>query len=148
MTQKQENSPSSLVKLEDTDPRKTFGPAVTFATTFVLGILLGAGLWLFAPSDLDEVQPPPDIDSYAFVDGVLSEVELPTLTMNAYESVNGSTELTFVVPDENLQYFDVVHLRAHSSIGLPTRIFYKEQDGELIAVYKIDAPANSRPGDE
>lgn len=148
MRQKHEDSPSTLVRLENTDPRKSFGSRVTFATTLTLGILLGVGIWLFAPSDLTEVQPPPDIESYAYVDGVLSEVELPTLSMNAYEAINGSTELTFVVPDENLQYFDVVHLRAHSSIGLPTRVFYKEQDGELIAVYKIDAPANSGSGTE
>ena len=40
--------------------------------------------------------------------------------------------------------FDIAHLRSHSSIGLPTRIFYLEENGKRYAVYKVDAPANSR----
>jgi len=142
------NFETPVVQLEESDLRSAYNPLIVLVTTVTLGILLGIGLWLFSPSDLSEVQPPPDIESYAYVDGVLSEVELPTLEMKAFEAVNGSTELTFVVPDENLQYFDVVHLRAHSSIGLPTRVFYREDDGVLIAVYKIDAPANSGTGSE
>lgn len=36
--------------------------------------------------------------------------------------------LTLRVRDEDLRYFDVMHLRAHSSIGFPTRVYY-ERDG-------------------
>jgi hypothetical protein len=131
------------VTLADPRPVKSWGALATSTLTVFLTALLGVGAWLFAPSDLSEVQPPENLESYQYVDGVMAEVELPKLVMNAYEEVNGQTVLTFTVPESSLRYFDVVHLRAHSSIGLPTRIYYEEIDGELIAIYKIDAPANS-----
>jgi hypothetical protein len=131
------------VSLSD-DPVAITAPrwAVSVAV-FLVTAVVGMGIWLFAPSDHSEIQPPADLASFDYVDGVLSQVELPVLVMNAYEPVDGETTLTFRVPDENLRYFDVVHLRAHSSIGLPTRVFFEVQGDELIAVYKIDAPANS-----
>lgn len=134
------------VTLVDAAPRQPWGNLATAALTVFLTSVVGIGAWLFAPSDLSEVQPPPNLESYAYVDGVMSEVNLPTLVMNAYEPVNGESVVTFSVPETSLRYFDVVHLRAHSSIGLPTRIYYEEIEGELIAVYKIDAPANSGSG--
>ena len=139
------NNNSSLQQVQLADPRpvKSWGALATSALTVFLTTLLGVGAWLFAPSDLSEVQPPENLESYQYVDGVMAEVELPKLVMNAYEEVNGETVLTFTVPDSSLRYFDVVHLRAHSSIGLPTRIYYEDIEGELIAIYKIDAPANS-----
>ena len=141
-----QNTQSQVVALVDQAPRKPWGKLATSALTIFLTSLVGVGAWLFAPSDLSEVQPPPNIEQYAYVDGVMSEVNLPVLVMNAYEPVNGETVVTFTVPETSLQYFDVVHLRAHSSIGLPTRIYYEEVEGELIAIYKIDAPANSGSG--
>jgi hypothetical protein len=131
------------VQVTASPPSQKRGRGETSAVTLALTMLLGVGLWLFSPSDTGEIQPPPDIESYEFVDGVLSEVELPILVMNSYTPVDGETNLTFTVPDENLRYFDVVHLRAHSSIGLPTRLYFQRDGDELIAVYKIDAPANS-----
>lgn len=131
------------VTLADPKPVKRWGALATSTLTFFLTTLLGVGVWLFAPSDLSEVRPPSNLESYEFVDGVMTEVNLPKLVMNAFDAVDGQTVLTFTVPDASLSYFDVVHLRAHSSIGLPTRIYFEEKDGELIAIYKIDAPANS-----
>lgn len=114
---------------------------VLFAT-----LLAGAGVWLFAASDLGELEPPPNLGQYAYVDGVVSRVEMPVLVLEAYESVRGERRLTLRVRDASLRYFDVVHLRAHSSIGLPTRIYYEDDGEQLWAVYKEDAPANSGGG--
>lgn len=142
-----EDSRSQAVALVEAAPLKPWGKVSTAALTVFLTSLVGVGAWLFAPSDLSEVAPPPNLESYAYVDGVMAEVNLPILVMNAYDEVNGQSVLTFRVPETSLRYFDVVHLRAHSSIGLPTRIYYEEIEGELIAVYKIDAPANSGSGE-
>lgn len=127
----------------DTPPHRRTRPWLVGVVTAALAVLVGVGGWLFAPSDLGELQPPPDLASYEFIDGVVSDVSLPTVTIEGYEPLEGATSVTFGVRDGDLRYFDVVHLRAHSSIGLPTRIYY-ERDGErLWAVYKEDAPANS-----
>ena len=138
-----ETTSAAQVKLAEPKPVKRWGALATSTLTVFLTTLLGVGAWLFAPSDLSEVKPPENLESYQYVDGVMAEVDLPRLVMNAYDEVNGQTVLTFTVPEASLRYFDVVHLRAHSSIGLPTRIYFEEIDGELIAIYKIDAPANS-----
>ena len=124
-------------------PRSSWSATVTLIATAAATALLGVGAWLFAPSELGELEPPPDLASYAYVDGVVSEVDMPRVTLRAYEPVSGDRALTFEVREGAASYFDVVHLRAHSSIGLPTRVYY-ERDGErLLAVYKEDAPANS-----
>ena len=141
-----ETTSAQQVKLAEPKPVKKWGALATSTLTVFLTTLLGVGAWLFAPSDLSEVKPPENLESYQYVDGVMAEVDLPRLVMNAYDEVNGQTVLTFTVPEASLRYFDVVHLRAHSSIGLPTRIYFEEIDGELIAIYKIDAPANSGGG--
>jgi hypothetical protein len=124
------------------------GRGMTFVVTVLVTIMVGAGAWLFAPSSTGIAQPPPNLEQYDYLDGVLVEVDLPQLIMNSYELVDGESRITFRVPDASLQYFDVVHLRAHSSIGLPTRIYYDDLDGELIAVFKTDAPLNSSVGVE
>lgn len=111
--------------------------------TAAVVLLVGVGAWLFAPSDLGELQPPPNLSSFEFVDGVVSEVALPTVTIESYTPLDGVSTITFGVRDGDLRYFDVVHLRAHSSIGLPTRIYYERDGDRLWAVYKEDAPANS-----
>ena len=131
--------------VDKTQTRAVHGRSSTVLLIFFT-FFLGLGVWLFAPSDTGEIQAPADLASYEYVDGVMSQVQLPLLEMNAYSQVNGQTTLKFRVPESNLRYFDVVHLRAHSSIGLPTRIYFKEIEGELLAVYKIDAPANSGSG--
>ncbi len=118
----------------------------SFATglgAFAVILLLGVGVWAFAPSDAPPITPPENVDELPYADGVMVEVDLPRLVMESYSPVDGRQEVEFRVRDSDLKYFDVVHLRAHSSIGLPTRVFY-ERDGDTYwAVYKEDAPANS-----
>ncbi|MFP5452141.1 MAG: hypothetical protein ACLGG9_10400, partial [Thermoleophilia bacterium] len=111
--------------------------------TALVTALVGVGAWLFAPSELGELAPPPDLASYEYVDGVVSDVSLPTVVLESYTQVDGANSITFGVRDADLRYFDVVHLRAHSSIGLPTRIYYERDGDRLWAIYKEDAPANS-----
>lgn len=128
-------------------PRVPWSKRLTILATIALALLAGVGAWLFAPSDLGELQPPPNLESYEHVDGVMARVDLPILKLNAYSQVDGSDQLTFHVREADLRYFDVVHLRAHSSIGLPTRLYYEREGGKLWAVYKEDAPANSGGGE-
>lgn len=122
---------------------KPWPALMTGVTTFALILLISVGGFLFAPSDATAPQPPANVDSLPYVDGVLVVVELPDLVLDAYDPINGEQELSFKVREADSQYFDVVHLRAHSSIGLPTRLFYEEEGGQRWAVYKEDAPANS-----
>jgi hypothetical protein len=145
MTQRVTRAPVTV--LEDV-VHSPVGRGMTFVVTVLVTIMVGAGAWLFAPSSTGIAQPPPNLEQYDYLDGVLVEVDLPQLIMNSYEPVDGESRITFRVPDASLQYFDVVHLRAHSSIGLPTRIYYDDLDGELIAVFKTDAPLNSSVGVE
>lgn len=122
---------------------RTWSAALTAAGTFCLIMMIGIGAWLFAPSDGASIQPPLNVDLLPHIDGVLVEVDLPRLVLDAYEPLDGEREIEFRVRDSDLQYFDVVHIRAHASIGLPTRLYY-ERDGDTIwAVYKEDAPVNS-----
>ncbi|NQU37872.1 MAG: hypothetical protein HQ526_09810 [Actinobacteria bacterium] len=128
------------------EDHRPWSPLSTGLATAALVILASISVWLFAPSDAIEIQPPTNLASLPYVDGVMVEVELPDLVMDAYTPVDGQTELDFKVRDADTQYFDVVHLRAHSSIGLPTRLFYEKDGDTLWAVYKEDAPANSAGG--
>jgi len=143
MTQRLTHSPVTVLK-DAVHPQ--VGRGATLVVTVLVAIMVGAGAWLFAPSSAGVAQPPPNLEQYDYVDGVLVEVDLPQLIMNSYDPLHGESRITFRVPDASLQYFDVVHLRAHSSIGLPTRVYYDDLDGELIAVFKTDAPLNSSVG--
>lgn len=135
---------SRPVKITDYPaPHAPWSRMLTTLATIALALLAGFGAWLFAPSDLGEIRPPANLESYEYVDGVMARVDLPTLKLNAYTKVDGSDQITFHVREADLRYFDVVHLRAHASIGLPARLYYEREGGKLWAVYKEDAPANS-----
>lgn len=130
-------------ELVDDPPRRPWPGLVTGLGAFALILLVGLGVWAFAPSDAAEIRPPDNIDELPYVDGVMVEVDLPRLVLDAYEPVDGATEVEFRVREGDERYFDVVHLRAHSSIGLPTRVFYEQEGDTYWAVYKEDAPANN-----
>ena len=104
--------------------------------------LLGGLLWLFSPGGEDP-QAPPGLADLPRMDGTIVEVEESALVMRPFEPVDGQEEVTFLIQPENREEFDFAHLRSHSSIGLPTRIFYERENGRMYAVYKMDAPANS-----
>jgi hypothetical protein len=137
---------SEHISIAESVPVRKLLPMPIALLSMFLTLFLGSVVWLFAPSDTAEVKPPVGLESFRYVDGVMSKVDLPRLTMKAYTEVDGKKNLEFKVPESSLRFFDVVHMRAHSSIGLPTRIYFKVVDGGFIAVYKTDAPANSGSG--
>lgn len=100
-------------------------------------------VWLFGPTPA-EPKAPVNISSLPAVDGTLVVVDLPRLVLKTFRPIEGKTEIEFTVREEDRENFDVAHLRSHSSIGLPTRIYYVRENGRFFAVYKEDAPANSR----
>lgn len=109
----------------------------------VLVVLLAASVfWLFS-GEGSAPEPPADVESYETVDGTLVDVEEDRLVMEPFEEVGGSDRLEFTIREQDADQFDLAHLRSHSSIGLPTRLFYEEVDGTLYAVYKEDAPVNT-----
>lgn len=108
----------------------------------LVALLFGLG-WLFS----GEAQAPPapaNLADLPRVDGTLNVVEADRLVMTLFEPLDGQDEVEFVVPQEYAANFDLAHMRSHSSVGIPTRIYYldQKQDGAYIAVYKGDAPAN------
>ena len=120
-------------------------PRLLALITVVL-VLLVAGLgWLFAGEGSQPPRPPVALESLPRVDGTMTVVERDRLVMKPFTPVNGKAELEFVLLDEYRQYFDLAHLRSHAAVGIPTRIYYLDRDGQLVAVYKGDAPVNSRP---
>jgi hypothetical protein len=103
--------------------------------------LAGALIWLFS-GEGDQPKPPVNLSDLAFVDGTLNVVEDDLLVMTAFQPVDGRGEITFSIPEKYQPNFDMAHLRSHSSVGIPTRVYYIEQNGQFLAVYKADAPAN------
>ena len=115
----------------------------------LFGGALGAALlsfalliWLFSPGE-SEVEAPANIDQLEQIDGTMLVAEDDELVMRPFEPFEGQEEITFVVNEANQKNFDLAHLRSHSAIGLPTRVFFRRKGDQLIAVYKEDAPANS-----
>lgn len=75
------------------------------------------------------------------VDGTLTEVSEQRLVLRPF---SGEAEMEFVILPEDLPNFDIAHMLSHSSVALPTRIYYERDGDQLVAKYKEDAPANSR----
>jgi len=107
----------------------------------LLTLLVLAGLfWLFRPGD-GGPKAPVDVFKLPRMDGTLVVVEPPRLVLKPFD---GASDVQFTIRDQDRRNFDVAHLRSHSSIGLPTRIYFLQEGGKRYAVYKTDAPANSR----
>lgn len=108
--------------------------------------ILGALVWLFG-SEGQQPQAPTNVKDLPRVDGTLIEVEARRLVMRPFEPLDGSEKIEFTIVDKYAKNFDLAHLRSHSSVAIPTRIYYLKRDGEYLAVYKTDAPANDRKKD-
>lgn len=113
--------------------------------TLVLAVLVAGLGWLFWSEGAQPSRPPVALETLPRVDGTMIVVERDRLVMKPFTPVNGRTELEFALLEEYRQYFDLAHLRSHAAVGVPTRIYYLERDGVLVAVYKGDAPVNSKP---
>ena len=126
------------------EPVETPRPRWLVPVAGVVMVLLLAGLfWLFRPGG-EDAKAPVDVFKLPKIDGTLVVVEPPRLVMRPFQPVDGKDEIEFTIREQDKKNFDVAHLRSHSSIGLPTRIYYLEEGGKRFAVYKTDAPANSQ----
>lgn len=136
------------VELRDSATRSVTAPLTTrrrwaiSAGSALAAVFLGIVIWLFG-STPPEVERPADIASLPSVDGTLLVVESDRLVLDAFRKVEGEREITFVIRERDRSHFDLAHLRSHSSIALPTRLFYERDGDTYYAVYKEDAPANS-----
>lgn len=110
-------------------------------------LLLGAGLlvilgalgWLFSGHAAPERMA---IGDLPWVDGTLTIVEPTRLQMNTFEPLDGSTIIDFEILPRDRGAFDLAHIRTHSSLAIPTRIYFERSGDTYLAVYKTDAPLN------
>jgi hypothetical protein len=126
-------------------PRRDGGsntPRILAASALGLGLVIGV-IVLFSGSSEQVAKKPPaeTVAKMEQVDGTLTVVEQDRLVLEPFD---GGEEMTFVITDADRGNFDIAHMQSHSSVALPTRLFY-ERDGErLLARYKEDAPVNSQ----
>lgn len=90
-------------------------------------------------------EPPPGLSSMAFADGTLTVVEDDRLVLEPF-AAGARGALRFIIRPEDERYFDIAHVQSHSSVALPTRIYYERSGTRLYARFKEDAPVNSRDG--
>jgi hypothetical protein len=103
--------------------------------------LVAVGLIVLFGGGSSEPSRPASAQGLPYVDGTLVVAEETRLVLRPSA---GGAELTFVIRPEDLGNFDIAHLQSHSSVGIPTRIYYEEDGGTRYAVYKEDAPVNSQ----
>jgi hypothetical protein len=90
--------------------------------------------------------PPADLDVLRHVDGTLTVVEERRLVMRPSAPLAGGPgEVEFVIRPRDARFFDIAHMQSHSSVALPTRIYFERTGGQYVARFKEDAPANSEP---
>jgi hypothetical protein len=118
----------------------------------VLGLLAVVGIVvLFSGSSEETSGPPAEVrtaaqeggeSSVQLVDGTLTVVETDRLVLEPFE--DGKAEMEFVIDPADVANFDIAHMQSHSSVALPTRIYYERDGDRLLAKYKEDAPVNSQ----
>ena len=128
---------------EDPAARQPLSRRMWIITGVLTLLLVASVVWLFS-GEGSQPEPPANVESFATIDGTLVEIDDNLLTMEPFEPLDGKKTLKFVIRPKDADQFDLAHLRSHSSIGLPTRIFYEEDDGTLYAVFKEDAPVNTK----
>jgi hypothetical protein len=105
-----------------------------------------ACLWLFGlPFDSQTLtlEPPRGYEQMKFADGAVKEVEDRKIVLRPFRRVDGRRELEFAIAKDDAPRFDMAHLRAHSAIGVPTRIYFERRGALYFARWKTDAPVNS-----
>ena len=117
-------------------------PRVKLLLAALVVCLAAVGLILLFGGGSSEPSRPASADELPYVDGTLVVAEETRLVLRP---ADGSAEITFAIRPEDVANFDIAHLQSHSSIGIPTRIYYEEDGATKYAVYKEDAPVNSRP---
>jgi hypothetical protein len=112
----------------------------------ITALVIIAGLFLlFSGSSESTAEVPEEtLSQMQYADGTLSVVESDRLVMQPLEV--GAAEMEFVIAEADLPNFDIAHMQSHSSVALPTRIYYEAQGDILYARYKEDAPVNTQSG--
>ena len=111
----------------------------------VVGIVLAIFIALFLLFRGESAPPaaPVNVEDLPRVDGTLTTVEDNRLVMKPFEPLDGKTEVEFELRETYKKNFDLAHLRSHSAVGIPTRVYYRRDGDVFVAVYKTDAPANT-----
>ena len=103
--------------------------------------LAAVGLILLFGGGSSEPRKPASAEGRPYIDGTLVVAEETRLVLRPGD---GGPEVEFTIRPEDVGNFDIAHLQSHSSVGIPTLIFYEEEGGTKYALYKEDAPVNSQ----
>ncbi len=123
-------------------PDPDYGPPRLKLLLAALAVCLAAvGLILLFGGGSSEPSKPASAQDLPYVDGTLVVVEQTRLVLRP---ADGGPEIDFTIRPEDVENFDIAHLQSHSSVGIPTRIYYEDDGGTRYAVYKEDAPVNSQ----
>ncbi len=131
--------------------KKSNRPRIIAAS--VVGLVAVVGLFILFSGSAEETAAPPAAITNAtadgdgttevtFVDGTLTVVENTRLVLQPFDTAQ--EEMEFVIQEEDAPNFDIAHMQSHSSVALPTRIYYEREGDTLVAKYKEDAPVNSQ----
>ena len=124
-------------------PDPDYGPPRVKLLVAALVVCVAAvGLILLFGGGSSEPSKPASAEDLPYVDGTLVVAEETRLVLRPSD---GGAEITFTIRPEDVGNFDIAHLQSHSSIGIPTRIYYQQDGATRYAVYKEDAPVNSQP---
>ena len=115
-------------------------PRLPLLVAGIVVALAAVGLILLFGGGGREPSKPASAQDLPFMDGTLVVAEETRLVMRPFD---GGAEVEFAIRPADVGNFDIAHLQAHSSVGIPTRIYYDEEGGTKYAVYKEDAPVNS-----
>lgn len=95
----------------------------------------------FSPAPAPD--PPVDLADLHYVDGTLAIVEERRLVMKPSAPLDGRTgDIEFTIRPRDAKYFDIAHMQSHSSVALPTRIYFESAGERYFARFKEDAPVN------
>ncbi len=143
-TQKASEANESSGLSEAQQARSRLRPIFAGGGLLVVALVIGLA-WLFGPGGSAPAEPQ-DLAETAYVDGTLTVVEGDRLVMQPFEPLDGQSEIEFTIREADAANFDTAHLQSHSSVALPTRIYYERSGEQLFARYKEDAPVNSASG--
>ena len=120
--------------------RATRARQITFVSVLLVGFI---ALFLLFRGESAPPAAPVNLEDLPRVDGTLTAVEDNRLVMKPFEPLDGKSEVEFELRDAYKKNFDFAHLRSHSAVGIPTRIYFRRDGDVYVAVYKADAPANT-----
>ena len=119
-------------------------PRMRYIAIAVAVMLAAVGLYALFGGGTNEPPRPAASEDLPFVDGTLTVAEQGRLVLKPFQPLDGLDEVTFAIRPEEEGNFDIAHLQSHSSIAIPTRIYYRKDGGTYYAVFKEDAPVNSQ----